>query len=289
MKTTLFALTLITFLTLGDPLPARCAAHYKGPELESLPDAARKTIKTQSRGSKLLCIDPSIDNGQIVYTVELKKSGHDFSFVVDDDGTLVRVQVALAETPASVQAAIKTELAGGSVDCIDKVPDEDAATYDVEITRSGRDRSFTVSEDGNIVDREVFLEELPEAIQKAVKAQAKGGRLGDIKEVYEDEEMTYSVNLTRHRKAMPFSLDDEGNLVNAVVALEETPAAVQKAIQGKLADAYIEQITLYIKSDKKTYTVTFTRADAVDSFEVTSEGKIIKTDEPADGVPRIGL
>jgi uncharacterized membrane protein YkoI len=289
MKTSLFSFALIVLLFLGQPMAGFCGAHHKGPELSDLPERAQKTIKAQIRGAKLLCIDPSVDNGQINYFVEIQKSGHETSFEVDQEGTLTRIQVALAETPQIVQKTIKSEIANGSIVYIDKFPDEDMPTYSVEFTKDGQDRSLTVDEDGDILDREVFLDELPTSLHKAIKSNVRGGRLGEIHEVYEDEEMSYSVNVTRHRKPMPFSLDDDGNLINAVVLLEETPSVVQKAIRTKITDAYLEQITLYVKDGKKTYDVTCTQADIVESFEVTNEGKIITTETPTDGVPRIGV
>jgi uncharacterized membrane protein YkoI len=288
MKTILSTLILITLISFGPSQAALGTAHYKGPEMESLPDAVQKAIKSESRGSRILCIAQAIDEGQTFYNVELLKSDREFSFEVNEEGIVMRIQVALEETPELVQKAIKTEAGSGSIHFIDKIPDEDTPTFIVEMTKDGHDRTFTVSEDGEMISREVFLNELPETIQKAIKTQAGSGRVGTLSQIFEDEEMSYSVELTRHRKSVPFTLDDEGNLLNAVVTLEDTPEPVQKAIRSKIADAYLEQITLYVKDGHKTYEVTYTRADAVASFEVTSEGKIILTEEPSDGVPRVG-
>lgn len=259
------------------------ASAFKGPELESLPAAVQRTIKNQLHGGKLARVEEALDQGETVYNVEVKKSGRDRSFVVREDGALARVQVYLEELPVALRAAIQQVLGNGALVQIDKFPDEDETTYDIEMTKGDRDRAFTMNEDGTLLTMEVFLEETPAPVQKAIRARVGTGRLGDITKAYEEGEITYEVTMTRHRHPLPFSVNPDGRLVSASVLLEETPAAVQKAIHTKVGDGYIEEIVMFTDEGKTTYEVRFTKGDATDLFEVSKDGKLLNSSDQEEG------
>lgn len=270
-------------------LSGYAAATYKGPELTTLPEAVQRTIKGQLHGAKIACIEESLDNGESLFTVEVKQQGKERSFVVSEDGSLSRVQVGLEETPAEVQATIRTQLGKGTLVQIDKFPGEDETSYDVEITRDGKDRAFTLSEDGTLLSVEMFLDETPSSVKKAVQAHVGTGRLGDIYKIFEDGEVSYQVNRSLHRHSMPFTLDAKGKLISAVVQIQDVPRCVQATITNKLGNAYLEDIQMYVEKGKNTYEITFTSADQSDSFEVSEDGKLMDSDTPVTRSPRMKL
>lgn len=287
MRKRFLVLSALILFIAGFDVPGFCAAKYKGPELSALPDGVQKTIEANLQGGKIRCIDEGIDNDELFFTIEATKNCHDFAFEVGADGSLNRIQVDLSETPVAVQKAIHSEAGRAKIDRIDKVFGDDDVTYEIDMTRSNRERSFSVAEDGTLLCKELFLDELSSRLKKAIRKNVGSGRLDDIFVIIEDGEMSYSIGYTRHRKALSFSLDKKGKLVNAVVLLEDTPPVVQGAIRAKLQNGYLEQIALYIDNGKSTYEVTYTVDDETDSFEVSRDGKIINGMEPVDGVPKI--
>ncbi len=279
----------VALAVLASGLTGFAAATYKGPELTTLPDAVQRAIKGQLHGAKLACVEESLDNGESLFTIEVKQQGNERSFVVAEDGSLSRVQVALEETPVEVQCAIRTQVGKGSLVQIDKFPGEDEVTYDVEITKDGKDRAFSVAEDGTLLSLEVFLDETPSSVRKAIQARLGSGRLGDIYKIFEDGEVSYQVNRSLHRRSLPFTLDAQGKLISAAVQIQDTPRSVQTTIRGKLGNAYLDDIQLCVEKGKTTYEVTFTAADQSDSFEVSEDGKLLDSDAPAHGGPTMSL
>ena len=147
------------------------APEYKGPAMADLPEPAQKAIKEQLGDGKLARIEEFIKDDQAHYRVELTKEGSDRSFTVDDDGKLCRLQISLEKAPDTVQAGIRQQLGDGKLVQIDKVSGEEGTTYEVEITKAGRDREFTVNANGELTRVEFFLEETPASVQKAIRAR----------------------------------------------------------------------------------------------------------------------
>jgi uncharacterized membrane protein YkoI len=289
MKNALSGSVLVAFLILGLSVTSHAASSYKGPELDTLPGPVQKTIKEQLKDGKVVCIDESIDNGESTFSVEVKKNGKDGSFVVSEDGTLARLQVSLEETPDEVQKTIRKLLEKGTLAQIDRISSEDKITYDVEMTQNGKDRAFTVGEDGVLLEIEVFLKETPAPVRKAILARLGTGRLGDIYKCTEDGEVTYEVGMTLHRKSMPFTVDSEGELINAVISPEDAPAAVQKAIRARMEDSYLEKVEMFVETGTITYEATFTKSDELHTVDLSSDGKILQADAPTDGLHRISI
>jgi uncharacterized membrane protein YkoI len=250
------------------------APDYKGPALADLPEPAQKAIKEQLGDGKLVRIEESVKDEQAYYRVELTKAGSSRSFTVDDEGKLCRLQVSLEEAPDTVQAGIRQQLGDGKLVQIDKVSGEEGTSYEVEITKGERDREFTVNANGELTRMEFFLEETPASVQKAIRARLGSGRLGEIHRVVDKGQTTYRVEMTRHRKAMPFTVSSAGKLISAVVSLGETPTAVQRTIRGQVGNGYLDEVQWTVDEDEVNYDVTFTKADESKDFTVLANGKL---------------
>jgi uncharacterized membrane protein YkoI len=250
------------------------APDYKGPAMADLAEPAQKAIKEQLGDGKLVRIEEFIKDDQAYYRVELTKEGKERSFTVDDEGKLCQLQVSLEEAPDPVQAGIRQQVGDGKLVQIDKVSGEEGTTYEVEITKGGRDREFTVNANGELTRVEFFLEETPASVQKAIRTRLGSGRLGEIHRLLDKGQTTYRAEMTRHRKAMPFTVSSAGKLISAVVGLEETPPAVQRTIRRQVGDGYLDEVQWTIDEDEVTYDVTFTKADESKDFTVLANGRL---------------
>jgi uncharacterized membrane protein YkoI len=120
--------------------------------MREIPEAARKKIREQSAKAKLGDIDRVTDEGKVAYEATMTKDEREISFSVNEEGRLLTLEVALAETPAKVRAAIQQQAAGAVLKRIERnTEDEDGEVdYDVEAVKDGRKISFSVDAGGNL-------------------------------------------------------------------------------------------------------------------------------------------
>jgi uncharacterized membrane protein YkoI len=182
--------------------------------LNEIPVPAQTAIKNLSAGGKLGEITKNVtDNDTGSYEVEITRDGATRTVTVDDHGVLLEMQVLLSETPPSVQKTINAKVAGAIPGEIRKIMDGAEVSYDVLMTKADRRRSFTVSTNGELLEEQVFNEELPPAVQNALQAQAKRGRLGKISQSTEQGKVYYEV-------ALAIGLEDYRVTFNAAGALD---------------------------------------------------------------------
>lgn len=184
-------------------------------KLEDVGASAQKTILAQVGDGKLGDINKVTEDGETRYDVEFAKRRVERSFSVAPDGRLISCQVFMKELPESVRKTIRGQLGEGKLGDIDKVFEEGKFTYDVEMTRNGVERSFTIAADGKLLDQQVFMAETPEAVQKAIRAQVESGTVTRIDKNTEDEETAYDVEAQKGGKKVSFSVDPNGKLIDA--------------------------------------------------------------------------
>jgi uncharacterized membrane protein YkoI len=255
--------------------------------LSQTPPAVEKTIAAQIGSGKLGEIDRSEEREGTTFDVDFTTSaGEAREFCVAADGTLLSTGVTLAETPAAVQKTIQTEAAGSALESIDRNIEESGDTYDVDTTKNGRTQSFTVDDDGTLLSLGVTLEETPAAVQKAVQAQAAGGPVRSIDKNVDDTEITYDVETASAGVAKDFTLDEDGAMVSAEVALAGTPPPVQAAIAKQTAGGTVKSIDANFDPDGTTYDVEAVMKDgAMNSFTVGAGGELRSVEVSLAQVP----
>src|ERR1041385_4297203 len=103
----------------------------------------------------------------------------------------IAVAAARKPLPALPPAALRTvETYIGRGQIMDVTTDtaEGQTTYDIEFKLGTTNRSFTVASDGKLLNWEVFMSEVPQAVQKIIRDQAGAGRVGRIDRVLDSEE-----------------------------------------------------------------------------------------------------
>jgi len=147
--------------------------------LVETPVAVQKSIQTLAKEGEVESIDKSIDELNITFDISLTmKDGREKGFTLDDDGTLLSMEVALTETPAAVQKTIQAESGEGKLASIDKMFDEDGISYDVTVTATnGREKSFSMAEDGQLISRQVTLPETPPSVRRTIKEKIGDGKV----------------------------------------------------------------------------------------------------------------
>lgn len=214
-------------------------------KLSETPAAVQKTIQAQINGGQLGEIDAETNGEEIVYDVELTATNdEEWDFSVVDDGTLLSVEVAPAETPAAVQKSIQTLAQRGELESVDKNLDDSEITYDVELTaKDGRDKNFTLADDGTLLSEGISLAETPDAVQKTIAAQLNGGKVESVDKNFDDDGINYDVEITtKDNSEKTFNVAENGKLSSVQVTMGETPRPVQKTIRNQIGDGKVLEI-----------------------------------------------
>jgi len=154
--------------------------------LGELPGSLQAAIKAQVGQGTLEGIDKTFDDGETSYVATITtRDGRERDFTFDEDGTLASVEVSVAELSAPLQAAIKTQVGRGRLDGIDKTFEDGGITYEATMTSpDGRQRDFSLSTQGNLISREVAMNEAPEAVQQTISQTLGKGKVIEINQSF---------------------------------------------------------------------------------------------------------
>ena len=253
-------------------------------KLSETPAAVQKTIQSQVGDGTLGEIDKALNDSETVYNVELTaKDGYERDFTVAEDGTLLSKEVALAETPASVQKTIHTLTNQGELEGINKNVDDWDVTYDIELTaKNGGEKDFTVAGDGTLLSAEVELNETPGAVRKTIQSRLGDSKLESIDKNFDGEAANYDVEMTtKEDQGKGFTVASDGRLVSAQVTLEETVPAVQRTIKRQIGDGKILRIDLSFVNEKGVfpYKVEGRKNGTPFDFSVGPKGRFLGMDD----------
>lgn len=261
--------------------PVCQAGEQPGPArmLSRLPAAVQKTVHAQLGAGKLVAIAKNTDDEEVSYDVEMIRDGKDRSFTVAETGALLDFEVFLAELPAVVQKTIQTHVGKGTRGEIYRCIDDGETTYDAETTRDGKTRSFTVGADGELVDEEMFLAELPAAVQKTIQTEIGDGKLGEIDKSVDEGEITYDVEFTRGGKTRSICVGAAGELLETQMFLSELPVVLQKAIEAQPGSGTLGDIMKCMEAGEVDYDVEITQAGKTRTLTFGPDGTLTSEEE----------
>jgi hypothetical protein len=245
--------------------------------LDETPFPVRQAIHNLTEDGELGDITKNIGNyDDFSYDVEFTRDGAARTLTVDDDGVLLEMQVFLKETPPSVQKAINAKAGGGILGDITKTSDGGEVNYDVEMTQAGRKRSFTVSTNGELVQEQVFAEELPDAVQKAVQTLGARGRPGKINQETEDGKVYYEVSIHVGLNTCRFTLEDNGvtDSEEEDMVWASLPAKVKIALHPlQVAGEQVNDVTRTTKGTNTTFDIQLRQGPARRILTLDADGK----------------
>jgi uncharacterized membrane protein YkoI len=239
-------------------------------KLSDAPAAVQRIVQAQVADGTMGDITKDADDEETVFDVDLTaKDGSDRDFSVAQDGTLLSTEVNLNETPDDAQKAIQSELAGGTLDSIDKNLADFNLSFDVEGTgKDGKDKNFTVADDGTILSREITLSEAPEAVQKTINEKLEGGKVTSINENFDDDGTNFDVSVTASDDLKKsFNVLADGTFASERVPLVDVPPRARATIKDHIGDGTV------LRVDK-----SFVKERGVDPYDV--EGR--KDGKPFD-------
>lgn len=188
--------------------------------------------------------------------------------------------VKLAELPAAAQKAIQAKVGEGQLGEILRSLEAGENSYEVEMTRSNRTRSFTVNDAGDLLEEEVFLHETPAKVQKALHAQVGKAKLESIFKATEDGEVTYTVEFTRQGKTRDFTLSQTGRLLKKQLFLTELSAPLQAAIKQAAGTAKMDDIYENSEEDEVFYEVDLSSGGKTRTLTFDTQAALVSQEEP---------
>jgi uncharacterized membrane protein YkoI len=252
--------------------------------LAETPAAVQKTIAAQIGDGKLEEIDRNQDAGELEFDVSFTtKAGDERNFTVAEDGTLVSVEVALADTPAAVQKTIRAQANGWELDSIDKNVADAEVSFDVEVSKDGREKSFTVAADGMLCCLSVALTEIPALVQATIKNQITDGTVESIAENFDPDGNSFDVEaVTKAGGKKSFSVAPDGKMLSEEVTLEQVPPPARKTIREKIGGGKILRIDRSLLEKKENvlpYAVEGRKDGKPFDFSVGPHGRFLGMDE----------
>lgn len=252
--------------------------------LSETPAVVQQTVNARIGDGKLGDIDKNSGDGETVYDVGLTaKDGQERDFTVAEDGTLLSTEVTLAETPVAVQKTIQAQAGGWGLESIDKNLDDSEASYDVEVSKDGQNKTFTVGEDGTLLSTEKTLAEVPAAVQKTVQTQMSDGKLKNIDEMFDDDGTTYDVDVIgKDGRDRGFTVAPDGRLLSEQVTLDTISPAARKTIKEEIGDGTILRIDKALVEKQQgalPYEVQGRKNGKPFDFSVGPRGKFLGMDD----------
>ena len=135
----------------------------------------------------------------------------------------------------------------------------------------------------------VPLQDLPSAVQTAIKRQLGTATLGEVEREGQGEEIIYTVTLTcPDGEESYFTLDHGGSLLSVEVQLKDLVPALQQAIKSQLGSGTLTSIEKSIDEGEVNYDIAFTRKDGAErSFTLDSKGTLTSVQLGMEEVPAI--
>jgi uncharacterized membrane protein YkoI len=271
-----------TKLVLGLPFCCGAIGIFGGEsqkvELQQLPPSARQTINAHLGGGKIGEIEKETDDGEVSYTVQISKAGHDRELTLDADGTLLTEEISLEEAPGEVQKAVKAQVGQGKLQSIVKNFEDSELSFDIEMTtKQGAERSFSVAPDGKLTSVQISLEETPAPVRKTIQAHVGSGKLGDIYKLIEGNEISYDAEVDHNGKTRDMVVAPDGKLESMQVGLNDVTPEAQKTIKERIGNGKLLRIDKTFEGNQP-YEIESMKDGKPFNFRVGPKGRFLGKD-----------
>jgi uncharacterized membrane protein YkoI len=206
-----------------------------------LPPPVQKGIAAQmGSGSKLGEIDRDEESGEVTYTIEIIKGARSIDCTLDANGSLLSVEVTLAETPPAVQKAIQGQVGPGALESIDKTFEEGKVGYDVDWkSKDGAEHSFSLDDGGKLSSVQLAPQELPPAVQASMVKEIDPAKIKDIEKTFDDNTVLYEITFDKDGVERAITYEESGRMESRQVLLTEVPPPVQNTIKQSVGPGQV--------------------------------------------------
>jgi uncharacterized membrane protein YkoI len=129
-----------------------------------------------------------------------------------------------------------------------------------------------------LADTKIKMEDLPPAVQAAVKEQIKNATLVGLSKEVEKGKTMYEVETKVNGKARDLVLDAAGKVVSVEeeVDIATIPAAAKAAIEKKATGGKIKKVETVTEGSKVSYEAAIEKNGKSSEFAVNADGSVHK-------------
>jgi len=116
-----------------------------------LPAAVRKTVDQESQGATIRGYSSEMDDGQLVYEVEMRVHGHGRDVLIGADGSVLEIEeeVALDSVPATVKAGLVQLAGSGKITKVESLTKRGVlVAYEAQVRTGAKRSEIQVGPDG---------------------------------------------------------------------------------------------------------------------------------------------
>jgi hypothetical protein len=184
--------------------------------LKEAPAVVQNAIIAQVGQGELTSLEENLEEDAVSYDAEFtKKDGTESSFSINSEGQLTSLELTLEEVPAAVRKTIEANLGKGKLSALYRLIEKGETSYDAEVAFDEKERDIIVSVSGKLESVQVFLTELPPAVQNTIQEKMGAGKLIRIDRSYEARMgvLPYEVEARKDGKAFNFSVGPRGRFL----------------------------------------------------------------------------
>ena len=148
----------------------------------------------------------------------------------EDEGKEVKIK--FSEAPAAVQATIKEEAGGVSIENLDKETHKDGKiVYEADAMIGGTNYEIDVAEDGKLISKaidtedeqkQVKFDDAPAAVQATLKEESHGAAIEKVeKEMKEDGKSVFEAKAAINGSNYEIKVSESGKLISKKLKKEE--------------------------------------------------------------------
>ncbi|HEY3320240.1 MAG TPA: PepSY-like domain-containing protein [Planctomycetota bacterium] len=188
-----------------------------------LPQAVLDTIHAKAPSATIVGAQETDLNGKVAYNVFAQDAASHYGFVVAEDGTLIKfwqeTQIAPADIPAAVTAAIQTAFSGATITGAMMHMDGDKTAFGVMLTTAdGKPAKLMVDSSGAILGgvntaEDIAPQDLPKAVTDAVAAAAPGATITGAQKVSNGTMTAYIVSIQNGSKTGKLVVSEDGKIL----------------------------------------------------------------------------
>lgn len=149
----------------------------------------------------------------------------------------------LPQMSPEARHTVLAEAGLATIDACHRITEDGEEVFEVDITRNGIERSFSVALDGTLRSRQVFIGELTLPVQRAVTALQRVGKVNSIHWCDEDGDHVYEVEVLNGEDKRFYAVGLDGAFQAVQVHMNEVPEPVQKTIREQAGKARILDIS----------------------------------------------
>lgn len=123
-------------------------------------------------------------------------------------------KVTIERLPAAVQAAVREQTKGATINGISTEKEKGKTTWEVETKRNGKGQDLVFDSTGKLIETEdeVELSSLPEAARNAIQKRAADGTITTVEKLTAGSNVSYEATIrTKTGKHIEYGVNSDGS------------------------------------------------------------------------------